>query len=665
MPQRNPLPLAIAALLAVPTAYAQDDAEHIGRGHERALEKVTVTATPLSEGELVQPAAILGGAELEDRRAATLGETVSHELGVQSSYFGPGVGRPIIRGLEGGRVQVLEAGIGSLDVSTVSADHAVTIEPFLAEQIEVLKGPATLLYGSGAIGGVVNVVDGRIPERANEGAHGRAELRTNTGSDEFTGMARADFSNANHALHVDFVSRDTDDYALGGGDDEVLENSAVRTTAGAVGYSSFGEYGFAGVSVSRFDTLYGIPGGHAHDEGGGDSGDDEQVRIDASQTRIDAKATLDAPFTGAERLVLRAARNDYEHVELEGGEVGTRFENRAWETRAELVHAPVAGFTGAFGAQVARRDFEAVGEEAFVPPSRTDDVGVFALEQFQAGAFTFELGARYDDVEIETGDGRSASFGASSLSAGAIWDLGGGFDLHLNLDRAQRAPSSEELFSNGPHVATRGFELGDESLTEETARSAELGLHYEAGRIEARVAGYVTDFADFIYLADTGRFDADPGLPVRAWTQADARFTGFEGELKLALADTARGKLDARVFADTIDAELDSGESLPRIAPARAGASVEWTHGGWRANLGAIRYASQDDVAPLEQPSDGYTLVNAHVSYAFDLANGTELELFVDGGNLGDEDAHVHTSFLKDVAPLPGRSIALGLRAYW
>src|SRR5687768_5418553 len=239
MPTRHPLALAIAGWLLTSPVLAQE-APRGGRGHERKLEEVTVTATPLSEGELVQPASILSGAELEDRRAATLGETVSRELGVQSSYFGPGVGRPIIRGLEGGRVQVLEAGIGSLDVSTVSADHAVTIEPFLAEQIEVLKGPATLLYGSGAIGGVVNVVDGRIPERANEGVHGRAELRTNTGTDELTGMGRADFSSENHALHFDLVSRSTDDYEVGGDEDEVLENSAVRTTAGAVGYSNFG-----------------------------------------------------------------------------------------------------------------------------------------------------------------------------------------------------------------------------------------------------------------------------------------------------------------------------------------------------------------------------------------------------------------------------------------
>ncbi|HVF35870.1 MAG TPA: TonB-dependent receptor [Candidatus Saccharimonadia bacterium] len=667
---KQTLPLAIAALLAAPALPAQDAPQRAGRGHERELEEITVTATPLLDGELVQPAAILGGAELEDRRAATLGETVSRELGVQSSYFGAGVGRPIIRGLEGGRVQVLEAGIGSLDVSTVSADHAVTIEPFLAEQIEVLKGPATLLYGSGAIGGVVNVVDGRIPERANEGAHGRAELRTSTGSDESTGMARADFSSERHALHVDFVSRNTDDYETGGSNDgELLENSAVETTAGAVGYSHFGGYGFAGLSVSRYDTLYGIPGGHVHEEDtdpdeSGHEGD-EDVRIDAAQNRVDAKLVLDAPFAGAERIVARAAYNEYEHLELEGAEIGTRFDNRAWEVRGELVHAAFGRFTGALGAQLARRDFEAVGAEAFVPPSRTDDAGVFVIEQATAGAFTFELGARYDVVEIETADGRAASFGVSSLSGGAIYELADELDLHLNLDRAQRAPSSEELFSNGAHVATQSFEVGNAALVEETARSAELGIHHDGKRFDARVAAYVTDFADFIYLADTREIDPDAALPVRVWTQADARYTGFEAELEAVLADNAYGKFDARLFGDTIDAELDSGENVPRLAPARVGASIQWARDGWRANIGAIRYAAQRDVAPFEQPTPGYTLVDAHVSHAFDLSNGNEIEVFLDARNLTDRDAHVHTSFLKDEAPLPGRSIALGVRAYW
>lgn len=659
---RLALPCAIALILARPLA-AQDATERAGRGHERALEEVTVTATPLGEDELVQPSAVLSGAELEDRRAATLGETVSRELGVQASYFGPGVGRPIVRGQEGARVQVLESGVGSLDVSTVSADHAVAIEPFLAHQIEVLKGPATLLYGSGAIGGVVNVVDGRIPERANEGMHGRAELRTNTVSDELTGMARADFSNERHALHADFVGRNTEDYETADG--EPLANSAIETTAGALGYTYFGGFGFAGVALSQYDTLYGIPGGHAHDGGEAEAGGDEDVRIDLAQTRLDAKAGFDAPFAGVQRITLRAAYGEYEHVELEGAEIGTRFDNRAWEARGELVHAPVAGFDGALGLQAGRRDFVAIGEEAFVPPSRTDDLGLFAVEQGTFGDFTVELGARVDAVEVETDDGRGADFTASSLSGGAIWSFAGAYDLHFNVDRAQRAPTTEELYSNGPHVATQSFEIGDAGLGEETARSAELGLHRDGARVDAHVAAYVVDFDDFIYLADTREIAPRPELPVRAWTQADARFTGFEGEVEILLAENAYGRFDLRLFGDTVDAELDSGESLPRIAPARAGASLAWSNGGWRVNVGAIRYDAQDDVAASETPTDGYTMLDAHLSYAFALDGDRELELFADGTNLADEDARVHTSFLKDEAPLPGRAIAIGVRAYW
>ena len=663
----QPLAAAILTLLALSPAAAQEPAD--GRGHERELETVTVTATPLGEEELVEPATVLAGPELEDRRAATLGETVSNEAGVQSSSFGPGVGRPIIRGLEGARVQVLSGGLGALDVSTVSVDHPVTIEPFLAEQIEILKGPATLLYGSGAIGGVVNVVDGRIPERLDEGLHGRAELRTNTVSGEATGMARADFASERDALHADFVSRHADDYETGDGD--TLDNSAVSTTSAALGYTRFGDFGPAGLAVSRYDTRYGVPGGHAHDdeehadEAPGEEEGHEDVEIDAGQTRLDAKLQLDAPFAAAERIVLRGARNDYDHVELEGGAIGTRFESRASELRGELVHVPFGAWSGAFGVQTTRRDFEAIGAEAFVPPSRTDDFGLFALERADAGAFTFELGARHDEVSVETDDGRRASFGATSLSGGAIWHASDAFDLHLNLDRAQRAPTSEELHSNGPHLATRGFEIGDASLDVETAKSVELGVHVETGRLTARVAVYRTRFDDFIFLADTREIDPDAELPVRRWMQRDATHRGAEAELELELADGPSGRWDLRVFGDTVDATLDDGTPLPRIAPSRAGVKLAWARDGWRAHVGAVRHATQDEVAPEESPTPGYTLVSAHVSRAFALAGGRELELFLDATNLADADAHVHTSFLKDEAPLPGRAFALGLRAWW
>jgi len=688
----RPLAAAIAALLLAPTPNASAQA-HTDRA--KTLDEIVVTASPLRQraDDIARPVEVLAGTELDDQRAATLGETVSRLPGVQSSFFGPGVGRPIIRGLDGPRVQVLNEGLGSLDVSTVSVDHAVTIEPFLADQIEVLKGPATLLFGPGAIGGAVNVVDGRIHEQPVEGVSGRAEVRGDTVADERAGMARIDAGNGSWAFHVDAFHRDTDDYEIpgaaerhddhddhghGGGDDHdddgegVLENSATRTKGGAFGVSWTGARGFAGVAVSRYESLYGIPGGHGHEDeheddagaGSGDEGEeDEVVTLDIRQTRVDFKSGLASPFAGHDMLRVRLAHNDYGHTEFEGDEVGTVFDNQAWEGRVELVHAPVAGWTGAYGVQFGRRDFEAIGEEAFVPPSETSDLGLFLIEKRSWDAFNVELGGRYDRVRIDPA-GELPSNRTSTLSASAAgeWRFADDWHLRLGLDRAQRAPVAEELYSDGAHVATQTVEIGDPDLSRETANQVELGLHYHGPVVELRVSVFNNQFDDFIYLADTG--EEDDELPVRLWTQGDASFRGAEAEAKVTVADNAAGKYRLRVMADTVRGELDDGGDLPRIAPGRYGAGLDWSLGSWRAGVSALRYRSQDRVAEFESETEGYTLIEADVAYGFDLGR-TQMELFAQGRNLGDEEARLHTSFLKDRAPLPGRSFGLGLRAFF
>ena len=668
---------------------------HGHRETDTALEAIVVTASPLGPGsdDLVQPVEILAGEELDRRKGATLGETVARELGVQSSYFGPGVGRPIIRGLEGARVQVLEGGMSSLDASTVSADHAVGIEPFLADQIEILKGPATLLYGSGAVGGAVNVVDGRIPEALPESAFGgRAELRGNSVNDEATGMARIDGAVGNFAWHADAFHRDTSDYEIPGhahldeaeehaeggheGEEEdfgVLHNSAVRTRGGAIGGSWIGESAFLGVAVSNYLSLYGIPGGgHAHEEGEhADTEEDEEeeepghedVRIDLQQTRVDLRGALYAPWRGIESLRLRVAHNDYAHLEMEGDEVGTRFGNDGHEGRLEAVHEPLAGWRGVVGLQFSTRDFVAIGEEAFVPPTRSEDIGVFLVEERDFGRWKLELGARHDDISVDPeGELAEAGFGASSLSAGALWRATDALHFSVGVDRAERAPTAEELFSNGPHLATAGFEIGDSTLGTETANQLELAAHLHVGPLEAKAAVFDNRYDQFIHLAETGL--EEDGLPVRQWTQADARFRGLEAEATLRIADNASGAWDLRLFGDRVRGTLDAGGNLPRIAPARAGLDLTWENGPWRASAGAIRHARQDQVATLETPTRGYTLVDAHLAYHWDTAHAG-WELFLDGNNLTDEEARVHTSFLKEVAPLPGRAIAVGVRAFF
>lgn len=721
-PSTLPRTALYLALLAAGPALAQDPAHD----HAHELDRVVVRATPLptTAEDLTRPVEVLSGEALDEAKAATLGETVSRLPGVQSSYFGPGVGRPIVRGFEGARVQVLSDGLTTGDVSTVSVDHGVSIEPFLADQVEVLKGPATLLYGSGAIGGAVNVVDGRVPTRATEAPfQGRAELRGNTVNDERTGLVRLDGTSASGRLvfHVDALHRETGDYEIPGyaesealheehedehGEEDrafgVLPNSALRTDSAALGLSWIGSRGFLGASQSLFNTRYGIPGdahshgGHEdeeHDEHEGDEHEGEEehgdVRIALDQRRTEVRGGLDAvgPFQTAR---LKLARTDYTHTEFEGEEVGTVFDNDTTEARLELAHRAFAGWDGAFGAQWSRRDFSAVGDEAFVPSSRSRDGGAFWLGRRAFGAFATEVGLRYDRNDVDVGPeaiGPSRSFDTGSASAALRWDVSPDFHVSLGLDRAQRAPTAEELYSDGLHVATGSFEFGTPTLDVETANRAEFGLHWHRGPLTIEASVYAVRFDDFIYLAGT---DIEEEAPVRVWTQADARFTGAEAEIDWTFLDTGADRFALRVFGDTVrarldgagtrsvrvavvheddvheyDAELQLSGNLPRIAPSRLGTEVRWERGPWRASLGAIRYARQDRVAAGESATPGYTLVDAHLTWHLDTKGGNAWELFLDGTNLLDEEARVHTSFLKDYAPLPGRAIGFGVRAFF
>jgi len=726
-PRRSPLAVAVAGLLLAPVAWSGPAAQGDPR-HEEAvdLDRVVVRASPLPQTaeDLARPVEVLAGPRLDEAKSNSLGETVERLPGVQSSYFGPGVGRPIVRGLDGARVQVLSDGLSSGDVSTVSVDHAVSIEPFLADQIEVLKGPATLLYGSGAIGGAVNVVDGRVPEeRTEQPFEGRAELRGGSVNDERTGMVRLDGTSAdgNLVFHFDALHRETGDYRIPGfaelhGEEEQeeheedpeehgdevfgrLPNSFVRTDAAALGLSFIGERGFIGGAWSLFNTRYGVPGhGHQdeeHDEheeedGHGEPGDGD-VRIVMDQRRGELRGGLDdlGPFESAR---VKLARTWYTHTEFEGAEAGTVFDNDSTEGRLELRHRTWAGWDGAFGLQLARREFNAIGEEAFVPASRGRDAGVFWIGERAFGALKLELGARHDRVEVSVDPseaiGPSRDFSATSLSGAVKYDVSDALHLTFGLDRAQRAPVAEELYSAGEHVATRSFEFGDPGLGLETANRAELGMHWHSGPLELHASVYHVAFDDFIYLADTGVEEHD--LPVRVWSQEDARFTGAELEARYTVADNDSGRWQLRGFGDVVRGrlagsgtrevgiEFDDGDhvdnveaqialtgNLPRIVAPRVGADLRWDRGAWRASLGAVHYFEQDRVAEFETRTPGYTLVDASVAWHLDTPGGNAWEMFVDGTNLLDEEARPHTSFLKDLAPRPGRGVAFGVRAFF
>jgi iron complex outermembrane receptor protein len=669
---RNSLALALAAALAAsPLAHAddapqanaapaatQDAPAPPAKGHADKLEAIVVNAVPGGRraDQIVAPVAVLSGSALDDAKGVSLGETVSSIPGVQSTALGTAVGRPVIRGLDGPRVSVLENGLSSQDVSNVSQDHAVTLEPFLADQIEVLKGPATLLYGSGAIGGVVNVVDGRVPEKAPaNGFTGRAEARTDSVSDGKTGMLRLDAGNDQFALHVDGMHRDNGDYDIPGG---TLANSAVKTTSGAVGASVLGSWGYVGIAVSRFLDLYGSPA-----EPGDAAEGEDPVHIKMAQTNYTLKGGLVQPFEGISRIEFNLGHGSYQHVEYEGDTPGTTFTTNSNQGRLVVNHESIAGWEGAFGVQTQHRNFAAVGEETFVPPTTTKGVGVFITEQRDFGPVKVELGARHDKQSVEPVDGRKRDYSPNSFSAGFAWHFDPQWHVSLNLDHSERAPSEEELFSNGPHEASNTFEIGSD-LGKEKSNQAELGLHFHGELVEGKVAVYYNRYKDFIYLADTGEVEDD--LPVRIWSQNDATFRGAEAEATFHLAQGPSGHWDLRVFGDAVRATLDNGGgNVPRIPAGRAGATLSWTADALRASLGAVRYMKQDKVAAFETDTAGYTLVNAHFAWTFVNDDRNQWEAFVDGNNLTNQTARPATSLFKDVAPLPGRNVSVGVRAYF
>lgn len=663
IPSRAPLWLALALALPALASAADDTDGQDTRHHEaRDLDTVVVTASPLRQTaeELSQPTEVLTGEALDRDKAGTLGDTLSKLPGVQSSNFGAGVGRPIIRGLDGPRVGVLSSGLPSQDVSTISQDHATAVEPFLADQIEVLKGPATLLYGSGAIGGVVNVVDGRIAEHPlDETVSGRAEVRYGTVDQGRTAMARVDASGADGmlVLHADGVYRESDDYDTPNGRQD---NSYVHTRTGALGASWVGQDGFLGVSASRYQDRYGNPG-----EPGDAALGEPSVYLDMLQTRGELKAGVNIPFWIFQSMRGSVAKTNYEHTEYEGSEPGTHFVNDATDGRIELTMKPFGAWTGALGMQFGDRTFEAVGEEAFVPRTNTKSSGLFWIEHGDYGAFQFDLGARADRVRTSPDGGTVRNFSPKSYSAGAVWKFADAWRISLNLDRAERAPAEEELYANGPHAATASFEIGDPFMREERADQAELGLHHHGKRFEAKAAIYQTDFKGFIYLVDTGTTTPDAeALPIRQWSQADARFRGIEAEITAHLIDDERGRLDLRAFGDRVRGTLDSGEDLPRVAPGRFGLGLSWNADAWRASVGATRVMRQSDVAPGETETPGYTFVDAHFAYHWDTSK-LGWEVFADGTNLTDQVGRVHTSFLKDNVVLPGRGVAAGVRVFF
>ena len=683
-------------LFASVSAYAEDEHNH---PHHESNEDILVPADPLSsvDSHFAAPVTVLDKKALRKESMRSIGETVANQLGVNSSDFGASVGRPIIRGLGGGRVRVLEDGIGTMDLSTISADHGVSIESIFADQVEILRGPATLLYGSGASGGLVNVANGRILSAAPQTLEADAYGHYDTAYDGWLGAIELNAGVGDtFALHFDALKRDTDDIDIPGFAETMpdagetsgtLPNSDSESHNFSGGGSFIGSRGFIGFNVSRLENEYGVPGAHHHEEEEGEEEEEEEeggTRIDIRQTRYDVKGAYDFSGGWFQQLKGRFAYNDYEHDEIEGsGEIGTEFENQEIEGRAELIHRPIGRWDGVIGIQYRDQDFAAIGEEAFVPPSELDSFAVFIFEKADFDKIHLDLGIRGEFQDAESNVvGADASHNLLSISAGATYEYANGFEFGLTGTRSQRAPTIEELFSGGPHLASNTFEIGDANLGEETSHNVDIFWRKSAGRYRFDFTVFYNDVSDFIFLQSNDRngdgiadrveedfletgeiVDEDEALLLVNQTQDDAEFWGFELETRITVFNDSRGAAELRVWSDYVEGELDVGGNVPRLPPLRFGAGLEWERGPMYAGVSVVRATDQDETAELETETDGYTMVNIHAGYTVPLGNESSVTFFARGTNLADEEARRHTSFVKDLAPLPGISGLFGIRA--
>jgi iron complex outermembrane receptor protein len=671
-------------------------------------ETIVVTAgSTRGAAEIIQPANVLERSDISEAMQPTIGETLKGEPGLNSTQYGAGSSRPVIRGQGGGRIRILEEGLDIGDASVSSPDHAVAIDPLSTDRVEIIRGPATLLYGNTAVGGVVNMMDERILDHVPQSkVGGTVELRAGSVADERSAAAELRGGAGRVAWYANGFRRETDDYSIPGqafafedpdSPEGTLPNSAVENAGATLGLSWVGSTGYVGASARLFDSLYGIPVEiHGHEEdppvpaarrvAAQEQAANGGVRVDMRHLRYDVRGGFDTrigPFSGIE---FRVGATDYEHAELEGSEVGTRFFTDTVDGRLEMRHGTAGKLRGSAGLQFGRRKLEAVGAEAFLPESTTDALALFAVEEIEGGPMIYQFGLRLQRQETTAEPRPDAEppepkqqrdFSGGSASLGLVWRSGEAYAIGASLARTERFPRAEELFSDGPHLATLSYERGDPDLDPETSLGFDLSFRKLSGKVNGELTFFVNRYDDYIFEFPTGELVDE--LPVFQFVQADAEFAGAEMNLLVELWESSGNHLGLEFISDFVRAELTaSGEPLPYIPPWRFGSAIHYRGARWHASIDLWYYDEQTrvpgfdltDVAPELRglygltPTDSYTMVNAHVGYRLPIGGtkGLMHEFLLRLTNLTDEEARNSVSRLKDFVPLPGRDVGLAYR---
>lgn len=680
----------ISFVTAISPAMAQETAGATGQDyHSEDAQDIVVTA-PYSQnlGDRLTGTTVLSGENLTREIRSTIGETLARQPGVSSTAFGPNASRPVLRGFQGARVRVLSDGIGSIDVSNISVDHAVAINPLTAERIEVLRGPSALLFGSSAIGGVVNVIDSRIPRRVpDEFAHVETISTYGSAANERSASGAIDLPLARKVvLHFDGSYSKSDDLEIGGfvlarplrqaaaasDDAEIrdlaglkdrLPNSGARLWEIAGGIAYVDDGGTIGVSVSHYDNLYAVPVRLSLDP----DVEAEEVRIDAKQTRADLRAELYPNGAFIDKIRFRAAVADYEHAELEEtGEVGTRFFNDGLEARLELVQTERNGWKGASGIQYFSRDFDVIGEEAFLPRSSTQQIGIFILQEWSKGPLTLEGGARYEHSSVRAFASDSIGnpdldrdYDSLSASFGASYELAEGLRLGFSLAHSERAPSAEELYANGPHAGTQAFEIGNPDFRKETSNGGEISLNATGNGWKLGASVHYSRFRNYIFERQTGQILDD--LPVFQIDQAHARYYGLELDGSAKVAQFGGFAINFDTVIDLVRARIRDEGPAPRIPPLRILSGLEAQSDRLTARVEGEWSDSQKRLAPFETATESYFLLNGSVSVK-PFADRPNISLLFSANNIFDVTARRHASFLKDYAPLSGRDLRVTAR---